>query len=87
VVENMAGFVAPDTGIHYEIFGPSHAEDVATTAGAPLLAHLPIDPKVASMCDAGEVEEVIRPEVKALVKSLEHLVPVSNKPVPHLKGV
>ena len=39
------------------------------------------------MCDTGEVEGVVRPEVKALVQSLEHLVPVSNTPVPYLEGV
>ncbi len=43
IIENMAGFTAPDTGKHYEIFGPSHAAEVTESTGAPLLARLPID--------------------------------------------
>ena len=35
VVENMSYFVAPDTGAHYEIFGPSYAQRVAELAQAP----------------------------------------------------
>ncbi len=56
IIENMAGFTAPDTGKHYEIFGPSHAEEVAEAAGASLLARLPIDPQFAERCDTGEIE-------------------------------
>jgi Mrp family chromosome partitioning ATPase len=87
VVENMAGFVAPDTGIHYEIFGPSHAEEVAVAAGAPLLARLPIDSTVAALCDAGEIEAIVRLESELLAESFEHLFPVSKTLVPHLEGV
>ncbi|MBV8489446.1 MAG: P-loop NTPase, partial [Candidatus Eremiobacteraeota bacterium] len=36
VVENMSYFIAPDTGIKYEIFGPSYAERVAELAHAPV---------------------------------------------------
>lgn len=74
IVENMAGFVAPDTGARYDIFGPSHAEAVAEMAGAPVLARLPIDPQVAALCDAGEIETVARPEVEALVAALTERV-------------
>jgi Mrp family chromosome partitioning ATPase len=85
IVENMAEFVAPDTGTHYPIFGPSHAAEVAASAGAPLLARLPIDPDVASLCDAGEIEAILRPEIAPLVVSLERLVPISKTPSPHLE--
>ena len=44
VVENMSYFVAPDTGIRYDVFGPSYADRVAELAGAPMLARMPIDP-------------------------------------------
>jgi len=71
IVENMAGFTAPDTGTHYEIFGPSHAHEVAEQAGAPLLARLPIDPLIAQRCDAGEIEMVTLTEMNTCVKALE----------------
>ncbi|MBN2547746.1 MAG: P-loop NTPase [Anaerolineales bacterium] len=67
VVENMAYFVCPDTGKQHFIFGPSHSDEVALTAEAPLLAQLPIDPQVAALCDAGKVEEVDLDEISAMV--------------------
>ncbi len=76
VVENMAWFVAPDTGKRYEIFGPSHAHEVAVQAGAPLLARLPIDGELAARCDRGEVEEIDRPEIRDLAEALVRLLPV-----------
>jgi len=73
VIENMVGFVAPDTGKHYDIFGPSHADEVADLAGAPILARLPIDPQVAALCDAGKIEEVARLELDAVIAALKRL--------------
>ncbi len=70
VIENMAGFTAPDTGKHYEIFGPSHAAEVAHAAGATLLARLPIDPQFAERCDAGEIEMLRTETLNACVEAL-----------------
>jgi Mrp family chromosome partitioning ATPase len=71
VIENMGGFVAPDTGKRYDIFGPSHADEVAFLAGAPVLARLPIDPQIAELCDEGRIEEVTRHELEAVIALLE----------------
>jgi Mrp family chromosome partitioning ATPase/NifU-like protein involved in Fe-S cluster formation len=67
VVENMAYFNCPDTGKQHFIFGPSHVSEVMLTAGAPLLAQLPINPQVASLCDAGKVEDINLEEIPALL--------------------
>jgi Mrp family chromosome partitioning ATPase len=56
VVENMAYFMAPG-GEYCEIFGPSNGTELAAFAHAPLLAQLPIDTRLAAMCDAGQIEE------------------------------
>lgn len=56
LVENMSYFICPDTGKRYDIFGPSHAADVALRLGVPFLGRLPIDPDIAKLCDAGQVE-------------------------------
>ncbi len=56
VVENMAYFETPN-GERYEIFGPSNGTDLVAITGAPLLGQLPIDPSLATLCDAGRVEE------------------------------
>lgn len=66
VVENMSYFVCPDNGKRYEIFGPSRGEELARAAGAPLLARLPLDPDIATMCDAGRVEDYESEEVNSL---------------------
>jgi Mrp family chromosome partitioning ATPase len=79
VVENMAYFVCPDTGKRHFIFGPSHADGVARTAGAPLLAQLPIDPNVAAMCDAGQVEDVNLTEMPGLLEAFIKAVPVQTE--------
>jgi ATP-binding protein involved in chromosome partitioning len=67
VVENMAFFICPDTGKQHFIFGPSHAGEVARASSAPLLAQLPIDPRVAALCDAGKIEDVDLAEIPALL--------------------
>jgi Mrp family chromosome partitioning ATPase len=61
VVENMSYFVAPDTGKHYEIFGPSYAQRVAELAAAPVLARVPIDPVKLRLADEGRIEELDDP--------------------------
>ena len=81
IIENMAGFWAEDTGRHYDIFGPSHSEEVAKLAGAPLLAHLPIRPNLAALCDAGMIETAEEPEMIAVVKTLELIKVKSVTPV------
>ena len=56
VVENMSYFVLPETGRKLEVFGKSRAEEMASLAGAPLLAQIPLDPQLAQLCDEGKVE-------------------------------
>jgi Mrp family chromosome partitioning ATPase len=72
LVENMSYFVCPDTGKRYDIFGPSHAEQVALQLGVPFLGHLPIDPEIAESCDVGEIEsyssEAFLPVVQCLIE-------------------
>jgi Mrp family chromosome partitioning ATPase len=55
VVENMSYYVAP-SGVRCELFGPSSSEVLATLAGAPLLAQLPVERELAALCDAGQIE-------------------------------
>jgi hybrid cluster-associated redox disulfide protein len=70
VVENMSYFVAPDTGRRYDVFGPSYANEVAELAGAPVLARLPIDPRLVELADAGRIEEIDDPIVDLLAAEL-----------------
>ena len=56
IVENMSYVKCPDCGKEIHIFGDSKIDEVAEEFGLPVLAKLPIDPKLAAMCDAGSIE-------------------------------
>lgn len=56
VIENMSYFKCPDCGREYQIFGPSHVEEIAARNGIALSAKLPMDPALSAACDAGRVE-------------------------------
>ncbi len=57
VVENMSYVECPDCGKKIEVFGTSHLDEVTAQYGVDVLGRLPIDPKLAAMCDAGTLEE------------------------------
>jgi len=56
IVENMSYFKCPDCGKEYKIFGESKIEESAKNHGLEVIAKLPIDPQIASMCDKGMIE-------------------------------
>ena len=58
VIENMSYFQAPDTGVKYEVFGPSHIHEIASKHDLEVLAELPIDPRVTELSDEGRIESV-----------------------------
>jgi len=57
-VENYSYLQCPDCGKKINVFGKSHLDDVAAKFGLPILARLPIDPKVAESYDNGLMETV-----------------------------
>jgi len=56
IVENMSFFKCPDCNKEYKIFGESKIEEAAKNHGLKVIAKLPIDPKIAYMCDKGMIE-------------------------------
>ena len=56
LVENMSYLECPDCGKKISVFGESHIDETAAETGTEVLAKLPINPKLASACDAGMVE-------------------------------
>ncbi len=52
IVENMAGFIAPD-GTRHDVFGAGGGEKLAQSFDVPLLASIPLDPKVREGGDSG----------------------------------
>lgn len=56
IVENMSYFECSNCHERHEIFGKSHVEAVAKAHGIERIARLPIDPKLAELSDAGDIE-------------------------------
>jgi Mrp family chromosome partitioning ATPase len=56
LVENMSYVQCPDCGKIIPIFGESHIDEVAAKYGLEVLAKMPMDPKLANMCDKGAIE-------------------------------
>lgn len=58
LVENSSYFVCPDCGSRHYIYGQSKLDEVAKEYGIPVLARIPIDSKLAELCDAGALEQM-----------------------------
>ncbi|MBO5374138.1 MAG: Mrp/NBP35 family ATP-binding protein [Clostridia bacterium] len=56
LVENMSYVVCPDCGKHIQIFGDGKVNEVATKYGYEILGKLPMDARLASLCDKGIIE-------------------------------
>ncbi len=53
IVENMSGFICPDTGKEYDIFGKGTTQPMADEYDTCILAELPIEPSVRTGGDTG----------------------------------
>ena len=56
IIENMSYIKCPDCGKEISVFGESHTAELAEKNGFDLLARVPIDPKLTSLCDKGIIE-------------------------------
>ena len=81
MVENLSYFECPDTGKRYDIFGPSHAGEVAQEIGVPLLGQLPIDPEIARLSDAGKIEDYAAEAFVPIARHVIEQVPEARQPV------
>ena len=59
MVENMSGFLCPDCGKTYDIFGRGGARAKADEMGVPFLGGMPIDITLRTAGDEGRLAEVI----------------------------
>ena len=71
LVENMSYLTCPDCGKEIDVFGKSTVADVAKEYGIDVLGRLPIDPKLATACDNGEIEDFEGHWLDDAVKKLE----------------
>lgn len=71
VVENMSYVACPDCGKKIYLFGEGKSEEAAKRHSLPLLAQMPIDPKLAALVDAGKIEEFEGTWLNAAADALE----------------
>ncbi len=75
LVENMSYLVCPDCEKKISLFGEENGlEEAARRMEIPLLAKLPINPAVSSLCDSGEIERVVCEEIAPAVDAVEALL-------------
>ncbi|MGB9840410.1 P-loop NTPase [Thermovenabulum sp.] len=72
IVENYSYLVCPKCGERIEVFGESRGAEVARQAGIPFLGSLPVDYKLAQLCDRGEIESYKSDEIKGISEWLKH---------------
>ena len=62
VVENMSGFICPETGKEYNIFGKGTTQPIVDNFQTQLLGEIPIEPAIREGGDAGMPITVVAPE-------------------------
>lgn len=74
IVENMSYFTCPDCGKQISIFGDGKVNEVAKKHNLKVLAKIPIDPNIAKLCDAGDIESIkdnyVGKAVEEIVKTI-----------------
>jgi len=74
LIENMSYFECPDCGKQHKIFGDSHVDDIAKKYHLDVLAHLPVDPRIAVACDEGLIELFAVDWLDSVAEKLEESV-------------
>jgi ATP-binding protein involved in chromosome partitioning len=92
MVENMSGFLCPDCGKRYDIFGSGGAKQRAEELEVPFLGDVPINMQIRELGDAGQTrasfeDPAISPSLDAicqqLVKNLSDAA-IASPPTPQL---
>jgi ATP-binding protein involved in chromosome partitioning len=65
VVENMSGFVDPESGRRFELFSSGGGQRLADELGVDLLGSIPLQPRMAELADAGHPILVAEPDSAA----------------------
>jgi ATP-binding protein involved in chromosome partitioning len=71
VVENMSGFICPETNKEYDIFGKGTAAEVASAYDASVLAEVPIEPSIRVGGDDGKPITYFYPESESAKRYLK----------------
>lgn len=75
LIENMSYAECPGCGQTIQLFGPSNADQVASSLRIPILGRLPIDPEISLLADSGRLEEYPANEFEPVVDRLLAIMP------------
>ncbi|MGM9602164.1 MAG: P-loop NTPase [Faecousia sp.] len=70
LVENMAYFECPTCHDKHFIFGRSHIQELAARFQIDSIAQIPIDPKLAAMCDQGDIEHFLGSWLDLMIQTI-----------------
>lgn len=73
IAENMSYAECPDCGRKINVFGESHINEIALSHGLSVLGRLPIDPALAAMVDAGDIENFDKDWLTPALDAIEAL--------------
>jgi len=74
LVENMSYVKCPDCGEKITVFGKSNIDKIAESFNLPILARLPMEERVSSAVDAGDIESLDIPELTGAAEAVEKLL-------------
>ena len=74
IVENMSYMTCPHCGEPINIFGESKIEQYAARNGIDILGRIPLDPKLAGLCDGGKAENVQGDYLESLAYILDGMI-------------
>ena len=73
LVENYSYYHCPTCGADHPVFGESTIDALGEELALPVLAKLPIDPRIASAMDNGEIETVTPNYLAGVAEMLDHM--------------
>jgi ATP-binding protein involved in chromosome partitioning len=76
IIENMSGFIAPDTGVEYDIFGKGTTQPMADEFDTKIIAEIPIEPSIRTGGDEGKPITFVNPtseSAKRYMKAAESI--------------
>jgi len=71
VIENMSGFIAPDTGVEYDIFGKGTSEPMAKEFDTKVIAEIPIEPSIRTGGDEGKPITFVDPSSESAKRYMQ----------------
>jgi ATP-binding protein involved in chromosome partitioning len=92
IVENMSGFVDPESGRRFELFSSGGGRRLAEELGVDLLGSVPLQPRMAELADAGrpilvaEPESAAAAELQRIAEQLQRKTAGRSAALPILRG-